>query len=219
MQTCWFPTTARRSLGVLVIVLAALSPNAQGSQRYLCAELFTPPRAPLRLETERLVLRQWNMGDGPALEAINRDPRVMESYAFHWRATDMILSAHRSFRENRFGFWAVTLKSSNELIGLLGFQKIPLPAPAPQGMEIGWHFSPDHQGQGYAREAAQTAIADFRRRLGSQPLYALIHQHNGASQNLALRLGFTRRPDLDFDHPLYNENDPRRHHWAYEFVD
>jgi RimJ/RimL family protein N-acetyltransferase len=61
----------------------------------------------------------------------------------------------------------------------------------PTGLvEVGWHLHPDHQGRGYATEAAG-AVLDAAPAAGIEEVLALIDLDNVPSQRVALRLGMT----------------------------
>ena len=86
------------------------------------------------------------------------------------------------------GLWAVERGQEGELIGfvLIGFE------PGDHEPELGYMFAEQHQGVGYAREAAlrvkRFAFAD----LGFATLVSTIDAENGASLKVAERLGGVR---------------------------
>jgi RimJ/RimL family protein N-acetyltransferase len=57
-------------------------------------------------------------------------------------------------------------------------------------VEIGWHLHPDHQGRGYATEAAQ-AVLEAAAGAGIEQVLSLTDLDNEPSQRVALRLGMT----------------------------
>ncbi|WP_256378169.1 GNAT family N-acetyltransferase [Pantoea sp. EKM10T] len=58
-------------------------------------------------------------------------------------------------------------------------------------LEIGWRLVPEHNGKGYATEAAK-AITDFAaEQIGATYLMAVADPENAASQQVMQRLGMT----------------------------
>lgn len=115
----------------------------------------------MRIETERLFLREMNMDDFDALYAVLGDREIMQHYPYEFdeaRVRAWIERNMNRYKENGFGLWAVCLKETGEMIGDCGLtlQNIEgemLP-------EIGYHIRADRQRKGYAREAA-TAVRDW----------------------------------------------------------
>jgi RimJ/RimL family protein N-acetyltransferase len=103
------------------------------------------------------------------------------------------------FREERvaglpapMGLWAIVL-ADDEHRGPIGTSLLmPLEEAAgpTDQVEIGWHLHPDHQGRGYATEAAR-AVLDAAAAAGIEEVLALTDLDNEPSQRVALRLGMT----------------------------
>ncbi len=161
---------------------------------------------PFRLETERLILRDWTDEDhAPFLRHTNTADvmRWLGGVLDEDRATGMLqrLDAYR--RDFGFTFWIVERKQdgghlAGEILGFCGLKRANLP-PGPLGdMEIGWRFRQDAWGRGYAKEAAAAAMRAGFERFGAPHMVALTVLENTASWGLMLRLGMERREDLDF---------------------
>lgn len=109
----------------------------------------------MRLETERLFLREMNRNDYDALYRVLADTNIMRHYPYTFdeaRVRSWIERNMNRYRESGFGLWAVCLKDTGEMIGDCGLtlQNINgkmLP-------EIGYHIRSNCQRRGYAREAA-----------------------------------------------------------------
>jgi RimJ/RimL family protein N-acetyltransferase len=168
------------------------------------------------LETERLILRQWEPEDADFVlnlysrwevqRFIGSHPQVMGKRAeaaerIHtWRNIHQQPMAHPSH-----AIWAVQLKSPTgtpaPLVGTLLLKSIPasggaLPLQPSGDTEIGWHFHPDHWGNGYATEAAGTALA-YALASGLDKVVAVTAPANTASQKVCLRIGMTHRGQTD----------------------
>ena len=70
-------------------------------------------------------------------------------------------------------------------------------------------------GQGYATEAAAAALEDGFGRLGLDEIVAYTTPVNHRSRAVMARLGMSRDPDEDFDHPRVPETHPLRRHVLY----
>ena len=109
-----------------------------------------------------------------------------------------------------YGDLAISLKSSNQVIGSIGyvpcldsFEQIPeiSEASPPSGYnttEFGlfWVIDPKHQRQGYATEAAQAMIDNAFKQLRVKRVIATTEYANVASQNVMRKIGMrlTRNP-------------------------
>jgi RimJ/RimL family protein N-acetyltransferase len=119
------------------------------------------------IETERLILRGHRADDFEALCAMWAHPDVVRfisgkpstpeeswsrllRYAGHWQLLG-------------FGFWAVTLKGEDRLLGDVGLADWQRDMDLPlAGMpEAGWVFAPAAHGRGLAREAVTAALLRF----------------------------------------------------------
>lgn len=145
-----------------------------------------------RLETERLVLREWRESDFPTYAAMCADPNVMRYIGGKtfttleaWRHMAYIVG-HWHFRG--FGHWAVEERASGAFVGRIGVQD---PEGWPE-FEIGWTIAPAHQRKGYATEGARAALRFSFEQLGREHVISLIHPDNAASIAVATRLGETR---------------------------
>ena len=96
------------------------------------------------IETERLILRQWQARDHATFIEMGLDPEVMqyfprcltpdESLNFLDRVTSFI-------DENGWGFWAVELKQTHEFVGFIGLSSQPTQFDFSPCMEIAWRVA------------------------------------------------------------------------------
>lgn len=163
--------------------------------------------AAFRLETDRLILRDWTVQDHAPFLLHTNTPEVMRwlgGVLDEDRAGAVIerLAAYR--RDFGFTFWIVERKKdgghlAGEILGFCGLKRANLP-PGPLGeMEIGWRLRQDAWGHGYAREAASAAMRIGFDRFDAPHIIALTVLENTRSWALMLRLGMERREDLDFE--------------------
>ena len=115
----------------------------------------------MKLETERLILRDYALEDFDALYEILSDGETMKHYPKpydkkmirHWIEWNI-----QNYQKYGFGIWAVVLKETGEFIGDCGLtiQNIDgelLP-------EIGYHINKRYWRQGFGSEAAR-AVRDW----------------------------------------------------------
>ena len=116
----------------------------------------------MKIETERLFLREMNEDDYDALYSVLADSDIMQHYPYTFdenRVKNWIRKNKERYRTLGFGLWAVCLKENGEMIGDCGLtlQNIEgelLP-------EIGYHIRADQQQKGYAKEAVAAVLHAF----------------------------------------------------------
>jgi RimJ/RimL family protein N-acetyltransferase len=152
------------------------------------------------LETERLVLRHFRASDIDYFADALADPEVMRhiggpnSREDAWRK---MLTGAGFWSVTGIGMWIVDRKSDGASVGHLGFfdfQRDMQPSMAGEP-EMGWIFSREGQGKGFATEGGQAALEWFEATFGPQDIPAIIAIDNVPSMKVAERLGFTRLDD------------------------
>jgi RimJ/RimL family protein N-acetyltransferase len=153
-----------------------------------------------RIQTERLVLRQWREDDLDGLAAMNADPEVMR-YIHDGHVHDRPEAAaslgriRAQWAEHGFGLWAVEGKQDGSLMGFCGVG-FPRFLPALEASpEIGWRFARRHWGTGYASEAAVASRNDFFSTQDFDHLISLAFPGNLASHRVMQKLGMRRVAD------------------------
>ena len=101
--------------------------------------------------------------------------------------------------EKGYGVYAVELKSSGSLIGLLGFHWADFKADFTPCVEIGWRLVPEAWGHGYATEGARACLEHGFARLGLDRVYSFTACVNLPSQAVMQRAGM--RKTAEFNHP------------------
>lgn len=153
----------------------------------------------MRLETPRLILRRPNVTDADAVVAFYMSERSQYAGGHVPR-----FAAYRNFCAllghwecRGYGLWAVTQKGDDSIIGLVG----PFFPDGWPETEIGWLIFDGHEGKGFAMEAAKSAIADARSRLGWTDIVHYIAEPNSRSIALAQKLGAARDPAAQVPKP------------------
>lgn len=150
------------------------------------------------LATGRLALRSWTLGDADFMFDMYSRPEVQR---FIGRVPRLMASRDEAVERIRaitqqdhpvHGIWAVERTADSQLLGCLLLKSIPASGEEPLQpsgkTEIGWHFHPDHWGNGYASEAAAEVMRHGF--AGGLPLIvAVTSPANVPSQNVCLRIG------------------------------
>jgi len=175
----------------------------------------------MELLTDRLVLRRWRPTDREPFARMNADPEVMryllkpltreESDAF-------IDRIERHFDEHGFGLWAVQVATSGSFIGYVGLSIPSFEAHFTPAVEVGWRLDHPYWGNGYATEAARAAIADGFGRVGLKEIVSFTVPVNLRSIAVMERLGMSRDPRDDFEHPNVPKSHPYRRHVLFRMA-
>src|SRR5690606_8949241 len=113
---------------------------------------------PVRLETERLILREWEERDRDAYARFVSDPVVRRFYpsvADREESDRMIDRFIEGLKRDGYGLLAVERKADGLLIGDVGIIPVGFPIRGNPPVEIGWLLGQEFWGQGYAPEAAR----------------------------------------------------------------
>lgn len=147
----------------------------------------------MRLETERLALREFTAGDWPTMLMQHQDP----CYRTHYpdgqvsehnlrRLLDMFLTWQQEEPRYRWQL-VITLRGSDALIGNCG---IRLQAPGAGVAEMGYGLAVEHWRQGYASEAARRMLRFAFEELDVHRVGARVVETNARSLAVLRRLGF-----------------------------
>lgn len=173
------------------------------------------------IETERLVLRGWRDADLDPFHAMCSDPRVMATLGplMTRDETEALIRRNADF-EARLGytFWAVERRGDGTFLGWCGVKPGAAGTPIEGEVEIGWRIAADHWRKGYAREAAAATLDWVWAHTDAPAVAAITSMGNAASWSLMERLGMTRAPEDDFDHPNVPEDSPLLPHITYRIA-
>jgi RimJ/RimL family protein N-acetyltransferase len=160
------------------------------------------------LRTARLLLRQWRDEDFAAAAALFADPAVMEYLV---PRPDWAARKRAHWEQRGFGEWVVEIPGEAAFIGAVGLETVSYEAHFTPAVEVAWRLARAYWGNGYATEAARAALNYGFEQLGLDEIVALTVPANLRSRRVMERLGMTRRPEDDFDHPNLPEGRLKRH--------
>lgn len=141
-------------------------------------------------ETERLILREFELDDDKAMFALNEDFEVIrytgdgpfESVS----ATRTFLENYSDYKRNGFGRWAVIRKEDGKTLGWCGLKRHD------DGMvDLGYRFFRDEWGKGYATESSLGCLTYGFKTLQLPQIIARVDPANTASVRVIEKLGFT----------------------------
>ena len=172
------------------------------------------PELRLPIETSRLRLRPMVLGDLAAMHAIqSRDDVSRWQYWEPRTEAEVRAVIEEEIVRARDGAetgltLAVELAGGAEAIGHVVLFAGP---PEHRQGEIGFIIHPDHQGRGYATEAAQALLALAFEAYGLHRVYGRLEPRNAASARVLERLGMRREAHLV-------ENEWVKDEWQSELV-
>ena len=175
---------------------------------------MTPP---ITLRTARLVLRPWRESDRAPFAALNADPKVMEHFPGVNTREESDVGFDRivaKMAAQGFGLWAVEVVGGSQFIGFVGLNPADELLRRPV-LEIGWRLAAEHWGHGYATEGARASLAHAFDALGQDEIVSFTTRANQRSRHVMEKLGLTRRPEDDFDHPRVPVTWSGRRHVVY----
>lgn len=173
-----------------------------------------------KLETDRLLLRQWQAQDFSVFAQLNDDPQVMEYFpsTLNREESDNIAKKCRSLiSENGWGFWATELKETDEFIGFVGLHKPKSTLPFSPCVEIGWRLHKNYWGNGYATEAGKEVLRYAFEVLKLNEVVSFTTASNFRSRAVMERLDLANTKQ-NFKHPDVSRNHHLSEHVLYKIT-
>jgi RimJ/RimL family protein N-acetyltransferase len=165
------------------------------------------------IETPRLILRPWRASDREPFARMNADPRVMEFFpnCLSRQESDALADRiEQHMADHGFSVLAAELRETGAFIGFIGLFIPTFEAHFTPCVEIGWRLAVEYWGKGLATEGAREVL---RTRRGEVVSFTSVQNYR--SRSVMQKLGMTRDPADDFDHPRLPEGHPLRRHVLY----
>jgi RimJ/RimL family protein N-acetyltransferase len=159
---------------------------------------------PEKLETDRLILRQFRENDWPDLHEYYSDENATR-FTFGRQLTEgdtwrIMCGMIGHWQIRGYGPYAVEEKVGRKVLGTVGFW-YPSDWPEP---EIKWALARHHWGKGFASEAARAVQAAGKKHLPEISLISLIHPDNLASIRLACSIGAEFEKEFLYEGSAWN---------------
>ncbi len=170
------------------------------------------------IETDRLILAEWQDAHRDAIAMINADPVVMQHFVAPMTRAESDAQVDRQIAaqaEHGFCFWAVERKADGVLLGLAGLKLGAPDTPIADDLEIGWRLGRHGWGFGYASEAARAALEHGFADPKVARIAAITTTANLKSRAVMERIGMSYAPGHDFDHPAVPADSPVLRHVTY----
>ena len=142
------------------------------------------------IETERLILRRFESGEGQLIYTLNEDPEVtrytgdpVRDLAHANEVLDQVILPQYALYNH--GRWAVHTKPGMEFIGWCGLKY----RPERDEVDLGYRFIKTAWGKGYASEAAMASINYGFEKLGLRRIVGRAMPDNIASIKVLEKCG------------------------------
>ena len=171
--------------------------------------------SPVELRTPRVLLRQWKDSDFAEWVVMNADPEVRKYFPAVLNE-DMARAEGERIRaaisQRGWGMWAIEVPGVFPFAGFVGLSVPGFEAPWMPAVEIGWRLRREAWSKGYASEGAQAALQFAFNQLELPEVVSMAVVPNAPSHKVMERLGMTRDPMGDFDHPRVPADWPLKRH-------
>lgn len=161
----------------------------------------------LRIETERLIIRPFQLSDIDSAHEMNLDAAVSQ-YTGDGGIVSKAETKRRiiedvlgDYEKHGFGRLAVTLKSNHQFIGFAGLKYLE----DIKEVDLGYRFMKKYWGQGIATEAAKACVQYGFEELNLKRLLAFLLPENLASVRVLEKLNFQYDKDLIEDGLLIHQ--------------
>ena len=162
--------------------------------------------APVRMETERLILRPWEITDAEECFRYARDPRVGPMAG--WPAHQSPAESRRIIRDVLAvpETYAIVWKETGLPIGTVGLNRPTLIASGDREAELGYWLGVPWWGRGIMPEAAGRLLRRAFEDLGLERVWCCYYEGNEKSKRVQEKLGFRYvRTDENVPVPLLGE--------------
>lgn len=153
-------------------------------------------------ETERLLLREFDISDAQVFYELNLDEEVMKYTADRVFTTVEesadIIRNYKQYQQYGFGRWTVVLKDTSTVIGWCGLKYIP----SVQEVDLGYRFKKEFWNKGYATEASKACLDIGFQQYNLNLIVGRTMNNNAASIRVLEKIGMIFWKEYDFEeHP------------------
>jgi ribosomal-protein-alanine N-acetyltransferase len=166
-------------------------------------------------------MRAWREDDLEPFAELNADPEVMEHFPStltRQESDALVMRITAQLDDLGYGLWALEVADTGEFIGFTGLALQTFPAHFTPAVEIGWRLKRSAWGHGYASEAAFAALEYGFGAADLDEIVSMTAVTNIRSQRVMQRIGMTRDPADDFDHPNVPDGHRLKRHVLYRIA-
>lgn len=157
----------------------------------------------IAIETARLRLRSWRVGDNKRFDEACNTPSVMKWLGGQQTRRQLETDVRHFIKhEDRHGytFWVVEYRADRRFLGFCGIIRInERDCPFRGATEIGWRIREDTWRNGFAFEAAEAVLGLSFGDFAMSTVVSRAARKNNASRGLMRKLGMQRRSELDYE--------------------
>lgn len=171
------------------------------------------------IETDRLILRDWDEEDLLPFQQMNANQQVRRFFPslLSYRRSELDMQKmDEIIKEHGIGLFAVELKETGGWLGFIGlnyisesskysFEELPF-------YEIGWRLIPEVWGNGIASEGAE-AVLDYAATHGIEEVYSLTAEQNVSSIKVMEKINMQLYDH--FEYPELSNYNPLKKHVRY----
>ena len=165
----------------------------------------------IHIETERLILREWQEDDREPFARINADPLVMQYLprSLDEKASNKLVDRfQRHFKKHGYGLYAVELRETGQFGGFVGLNSVEFKADFTPATEMAWRLGYGLWGQGYGSEAAKAVLGHGLKKLKLPEIVSFTVHDNERSIHLMEKIGMKRDEGGGFDYPTLRKGHP-----------
>lgn len=148
----------------------------------------------MKIETERLLLRKFEISDADAVLRFAADPEVTRYTGDAGvvktleDAKEIITNTwHKDYEKYDYGRLALVTKETEEVIGFCGLKYLT----DFQKTDLGYRMLPEYWGRGYATESSRAIISYAKENMDLTEIIAMAEVNNLGSEKVLLKLGFS----------------------------
>ena len=148
----------------------------------------------VHLESDRLLIRPFQLGDEQAMFEMNSNPEVQKYTGdvlvktVEQAKNILVNVVLKDYENHGYGRLAVIYKPDNKVIGFTGFKNLP---EMNGETDLGYRFLPEYWGKGIATESAIMSLKYGFEDLGLKTIYAFAEPENIGSVKIIQKLGFS----------------------------
>ncbi|MFT5819964.1 MAG: ribosomal-protein-alanine N-acetyltransferase [Crocinitomix sp.] len=153
------------------------------------------------IETDRIILRRFNLTDFEAVYEFNSDTEVIKYTGDPMlksldEAKELIKNVWLSdYEKCGYGRWATIYKPDNKIIGFAGLKYLPEMAET----DLGFRFLPQYWNKGIATEISPEILEYGFNKLNLKRIIAIAEQENIGSNKVLEKIGMQHYKIADYE--------------------